>query len=114
MSLIEDFLKDGLRISITDLISWFKQNPSALDLVSYDFSQVVPAETCDVRECESEAEFFVFDPSTNDEIAHVCLNCFDQATNGASGGTTAYFARVEALMGEREAPAVLEWDELCD
>jgi len=110
MNLLKNFVKNGLRDSITELSTWFKQHPTALDMVSYDFSQV--PETCDIRDCESEAEFFVFDPTTNDEISHVCLNCFEQATEGAAGGTTAYFARIEAVMGEREVPVTLEWEEV--
>lgn len=112
MNLDANFVTNGLRDSITELTAWMKKNPSALDMVSYDYRSV--PETCDIRDCESEAEFFIFDPTTNDEFAHVCLNCFEQATNGAAGGTTAYFARIEAVMGEREVPVNLEWEEVAN
>ena len=59
-------------------------------------------EPCRVSTCESMAEFFVFDPTTNDEVAHVCMGCFEQATKGAATGTAAYFSRFEAIMGEEQ------------
>jgi hypothetical protein len=69
-------------------------------MVSFDFAQ--EPEPCRVSTCESMAEFFVFDPTTNDEVAHVCMGCFEQATKGAATGTAAYFSRFEAIMGEEQ------------
>ena len=87
-------------LSIEQLAAFFTINPTALDMVSFDFAQ--EPSTCGIESCESDVEFFVFDPTTNHEVAHICLNCFEQATNGASGGTAAYFTRFESILSESE------------
>lgn len=87
-------------ISIENLTAFFTLNPKALDMVSFDFTQ--EPEPCRVSTCESMAEFFVFEPITNEEVAHVCMSCFEQATKGAATGTVAYYSRFEAIMGEEQ------------
>jgi hypothetical protein len=67
-------------------------------MVSFDFAQ--KPELCRVSDCESTAEFFVFDPATNGEVAHVCMGCFERATAGASNTTEAYRERMAAALEE--------------
>lgn len=87
------------RIPIEKLTAFFASNPAALDMVKHDRGQDFGP--CCVADCKSWAEFFVFDPENdNARLAHICFNCFDQATDGAASTTAAYFERCEAVLAE--------------
>jgi hypothetical protein len=67
---------------------------------------------CVMADCAGRAEFFVFHPTTGQEVAHVCLNCLDEAVDGASS-LPAYHERMAAVLEDDSESFGEVYSHLC-